>query len=326
MPPSAPWPPAESGPFAPEVTGAPPPGAGPAPAARHPRTAPPQRILLHLGLLAATFYTMTLAGALNSAAGVAQVERLGGAMLFRPAFLAIGLPYSLCLLAILGAHEMGHYIACRRYGVDATLPFFLPGLPLPMGTFGAFIRIRAPIPSRRALFDIGVAGPLAGFVVAVPVLVLGILRAEIVPDTAGGGQVGVPILIEGMLAWLSRVPEGETIMLSGPLMAGWVGCLATALNLFPIGQLDGGHICYAISPRFHRAASWGMLFAFVVLGLVVYPGWLFFATLLLLFGPRHPAMGETGPALSRGRLVVAALALVLLVVCFIPRPFDLSSL
>jgi membrane-associated protease RseP (regulator of RpoE activity) len=280
---------------------------------------------IHLVLLAASFYTMTLAGALNSATGADPAAWPGAAILIDPAFLWIGVPYSLCLLGILGAHEMGHYIACRRYGVDATLPFFLPSIPV-FGTFGAFIRIRSPIPDRKALFDIGVAGPLAGFVVALPVLALGLARAEIVPETASGTHVGVPLLMAGMLSWLSDVPDGQTIMLSGPLMAAWVGCLATAVNLFPIGQLDGGHICYAISPRLHRSASWTMLAAFVGLGLLVYPGWLFFATLLVLFGPRHPPLSDPGPALSRGRILVAAVALVILVLSFIPQPFDFSSL
>jgi membrane-associated protease RseP (regulator of RpoE activity) len=280
---------------------------------------------VHLALLAASFYTMTLAGTLNSAAGADLAAGLGWMMLADPEFLAIGLPYSVCLLAILGSHEMGHYVACRRYGVDATLPFFLPSVPI-FGTFGAFIRIRGPIPDRRALFDIGVAGPLAGFIVALPVLAVGIAVADVVPVSQEGTQVGVPLLIEAMMWWLSDVPEGQTVMLSGPLMAAWVGCLATALNLFPIGQLDGGHICYAISPRFHRGASWAVLGCFVVLGLLIYPGWLFFATVVVLFGPRHPPLGDPGPALSRGRLAVAALALLILLLSFIPQPFDLSSL
>jgi len=281
---------------------------------------------LHLTFLVTTLYTMTLAGALSTASGAERIAREGTILLADARFLSLGLPYSLCLLAILGVHEMGHYVACRRYGVDATLPFFLPGFPLPIGTFGAFIRIREPIPDRRALFDIGVAGPLAGFVVAVPVLIVGTMVAEVVPESGQGAHVGVPLLIGWLLSWLSSVPEGQTVSLSGPLMAGWVGCLATAVNLFPIGQLDGGHMCYAISPRFHRRASQAMMAAFVALGLFLYPGWLFLATLLVLFGSRHPPLTDPGGALSRGRLVVAALALIILILCFIPQPFDLSEL
>jgi membrane-associated protease RseP (regulator of RpoE activity) len=286
---------------------------------------PPLRLWLHLTLLVVTFYTMTLAGALATATGSEQAARAGALVLADPGWLSLGLPYSLCLLAILGVHEMGHYVACRRYGVDATLPFFLPSIPVPIGTFGAFIRIREPIPDRRALFDIGVAGPLAGFVVAVPVLILGVAVAEVVPDGGDGTHVGVPLLLGWLLSWLTHLPDGQTVSLSGPLMAGWVGCLATALNLFPIGQLDGGHICYAISPRFHRGASRVMLAAFIGLGLFLYPGWLFFATLLVLVGPRHPALPEPGRTLGRGRLVLAAVSLVILILCFIPQPFDLSS-
>lgn len=277
------------------------------------------RPAVHLALLAATLYTLTLCGAIWRTGLPSQDA---GVALRDPAFLARGLSYSLCLLAILGVHELGHYLACRRYRVDASLPYFLPSLPVPIGTFGAFIRIREPIPHRRALFDIGVAGPIAGFLVALPVLAYGVATAEPVPMSASAGSVDEPLLLAWLFAWLGPpAPEGHMVLLSGPLMAGWVGCLATALNLLPVGQLDGGHVCYALSPRVHRAASIVTLAGFTALGLLAYPPWLFLAALLVLFGPRHPpVLDETAP-LSPGRRLTALLALAILLVCFIPRPF-----
>ncbi|HET6373270.1 MAG TPA: site-2 protease family protein [Candidatus Polarisedimenticolia bacterium] len=294
---------------------------GPAPLVPSPKR---PRWLLHLVLFTATGYTITLAGALREWVHLGQAEEsLRVSLLFDPGFLAAGLPYSLCLLAILTAHEMGHYVACRHYGVDASLPFFIPSLPVPIGTFGAFIRIRAPIPSRKALFDIGVAGPLAGFVVALPIIVYGFLTAP-----AGSPPVGAPVeQLPLLMRWLSAgllgdVPGGYDAMRSGPLRAGWVGCLATALNLLPIGQLDGGHLCYALSARFHRLASRVSLVAFVTLGLLVFPGWLFFATLLIMLGAKHPPVLDEWEGLDRARLATAAGALVILLLCFIPRPFS----
>ncbi|HEY3175718.1 MAG TPA: site-2 protease family protein [Candidatus Polarisedimenticolia bacterium] len=278
-----------------------------------PRRGPAVNIML----LAATFITMTVAGAHNANLRFS----------LRPSDLVAGLSYSLCLVAILGAHEMGHYLTCRYYGVDASLPFFLPSFPFMLGTFGAFIRIRAPIPNRKVLFDVGVAGPIAGFVVTVPVLIYGILRPRLVAITGEIGNVDEPLLI----SWLSGlmappVTEGTSPLLAGPIHAAYVGCMATAFNLFPIGQLDGGHICYAISSRVHRVASLVGLAAFVALGLLVFPGWLFLATLLVMFGMKHPPLMDEAEGLSKGRLAVAAFSLLMLILCFIPAPFLTTDL
>lgn len=283
------------------------------------RIEPPARRgpAINILLLAATFITMTVAGA-----GNANVR-----FSLQPSDLMAGFSYSLCLVAILGAHEMGHYLACRYYGVDASLPFFLPSFPFLLGTFGAFIRIRAPIPNRKVLFDVGVAGPIAGFVMTVPVLIYGILRPRIAQITGQMGSVDEPLL----MSWVSRliappVTEGTGPLLSGPLHAAYVGCMATAFNLFPIGQLDGGHLCFAVSARFHRIASMTSLAGFVLLGLFAFPGWLFLATLLVMFGPKHPPVLDDTAGLSKGRLLVAALSLLMFVVCFIPRPFFTGDL
>jgi membrane-associated protease RseP (regulator of RpoE activity) len=231
------------------------------------------------------------------------------------------------MLGILLAHEMGHYLACRRYGVDATLPMFLPAPVLSLvGTLGAFIRIRSPIPHRRALFDIGIAGPLAGFAVTLPVLVAGCLEARIVPDRPDqfGIYLGEPLLFQWLATAIrGTVPDGATMSL-GPLgLAGWFGLFVTALNLIPIGQLDGGHIAYAVlRHRAHvlsRAGSW------VCFGLVYFgPNWLVWALLLRLLGRRHPATLNDGEPIGRARVALAIFALAMFLVSFVPNPIAWS--
>jgi membrane-associated protease RseP (regulator of RpoE activity) len=280
--------------------------------------------LISSALLLVTFVTTMLRGAAweAPASGLPFSE-----ILAQPALLVLGLPYSLSLLAILGTHEMGHYLACRRYGIEATPPYFLPSPPhLLFGTFGAFIRIRAPITNRRALFDIGVAGPLAGAAVAVPILLLGIANSGWQPDRAfgpGDHLLGGSLLVRFVVGWLAPpapAPEGYTFVFGSLAMAGWVGFLATALNLLPVGQLDGGHIAYAISRKFHLWISRVSLGGFVVLGLLVNEAWLFWATLLIFFSPLHPRLIDEEGRLPLGRFMVAGLAGLLLLLSFVPDP------
>ena len=276
-------------------------------------------------LFFATFLTTLLTG-VSMEAGARGIE-IGGItdLLYRPSLLLLGLPYCLCVLGILGSHEMGHYIACRRHGIDATPPYFLPSPPgMIFGTFGAFIRIRAPITNRRALFDIGVAGPLAGFVVTIPVLIWGTLTSEWRPETHVLGEFYVfgKCLSTRWLSLLLAPPppatEGYLFSVGSVWVAGWFGVLATGLNLLPIGQLDGGHIAYAVSRRHHTFMSRLSLAVFVGLGLIVNESWLFWATIMVLLSPRHPALLEEERSLSRGRLLLAAVAFAILVLCFIP--------
>lgn len=219
---------------------------------------------LNLLLLLLTFATTTLFGSFfffmpPSDLLTGLLEGLVTRLTTEPlAFLALGLPYSVPVLLILGSHEMGHYGFCRLYGVRATLPYFLPSvIPLPFGTFGAVIRMKPPVPSRRALFDIGVSGPIAGFLVALPVLAYGLATAEMTHSVeAAGGAFGEPlaiILLDRMIH--GSLPEGMGLVMNPPLLAGWLGLLVTAMNLFPVGQLDGGHVAYALSPRLHRILS-----------------------------------------------------------------------
>jgi len=234
-----------------------------------------------------------------------------------------GLEFSLPLLLILMAHEMGHYVECVRWRVDATLPFFLPS-PTLFGTFGAFIRIKSPILSRRSLFDIGIAGPLAGFVVLVPFLVAGMLfsRTLAVPDS-GSFEFGRPaILLILERVFFPHVPAGR-ILLHPMVMAAWAGLLATAINLLPVGQLDGGHIVYAtLGPRVHRIVSTVFVGILGLLGFW-YWAWWAWAVVLFFFGRRHPLVYDQS-ALSRGRwrLVVVACVIFLLSFSVVPVRID----
>ncbi len=240
--------------------------------------------------------------------------------------VAAGLRLAAAVMAILLAHEMGHYVACRVYGVDATLPFFLPAPlinPL-VGTFGAVIRIKSPFPHRRALFDIGIGGPLAGFVVCLPVLWLGLLEAQVVPrdPQSFGLTLGQPLLFRlAARALLGTVPAGSTLLI-GPLgMAAWFGLLITALNLIPIGQLDGGHVTYALfgrhAERLSRAVWWLCVASIVLIG----PAFILWTALVRVLGLRHPPTLDDGAPLGRARVLVAFVGLCVFVLCFLPDPF-----
>lgn len=234
------------------------------------------------------------------------------------------------LLSILLAHEMGHYVACRHYRVDATLPFFIPGPIISfVGTFGAFIRIRSPIPNRKALFDIGVAGPLAGFVVCLPVLVLGTLQAKVIPDPgpAADGFIyfGDPLLVRGAYALLRGDPGSGRTFLMGPLAeAAWFGLFVTALNLMPVGQLDGGHVTHALLRRRALAVSRIALAGCFFL-LYLRPTWLLWCLLLIILGrrPHPPTLDESAP-IGGVRVAIGLLALVVFVVSFTPSPIMVS--
>ena len=236
--------------------------------------------------------------------------------------------YSATILAILGCHELGHYIACRHYDVDASLPYFLP-VPITLtGTLGAFIRIREPIPQKRMLFDIGIAGPIAGFLVAVPTLFFGVAMSHVVkmPENFVGLELGEPLLFKAV-SWLlwGSVPNGYSLNLHPMAFAAWFGLLATALNLFPIGQLDGGHISYAVlGPR-----STVVTFAFLGVAVVLTffsASWIVWTGLLLVMlfmvGPRHPRVFDEEEPLDRTRLVLALCAVVIFILCFTPAPIQ----
>jgi len=287
-----------------------------------------ERYWLHALLLGLTLVTTTWAGAghwlsFQADFGQESPSILGAALALN------GLWYALTIMAILGAHELGHYLACRYYGISATLPFFLP-VPFPLtGTAGAFIRIRQPITSKTALFDIGIAGPLAGFAIAVPALFLGLALSRVVElpaDISGMVELGEPLLFKGA-AWLvwGSVPDHQSINMHPMAFAAWFGLLATALNLFPIGQFDGGHIAYAALGR--RAFLVSLITLGAAVGLSFYSSswivWTVVAILLMSkFGWRHPRTWDEDVPLDRRRLLLAVVAAVVFVLCFTPAPLE----
>jgi len=286
-----------------------------------------RRLWLHAGLLAATFVTAAMAGSwvwegtFDVSAPWRELVDLSR--------LSHGVTYASLLLLILGAHEMGHYLACRYYGVAATLPFFIPGPPMLVGTLGAVIRIRGPIPSRKALFDIAAAGPIAGFVVAFPLLIVGVAGAIELPSSPSlhGLALGPP-----MCSWIfEQLLHGSAELQVGSVYgAAWVGMLVTSMNLFPVGQLDGGHALFALAPRAHRVLSWVTIASVATLVVVqsavyrtpsAYTLWL---VILIVLRDRHPHLLDETEPLGAGRIAVAVLLAVIFVLTFIPAPLVLD--
>lgn len=243
-----------------------------------------------------------------------------------PAKLMLGIPFSFTLMLILFAHEMGHYLYCRYYGVNATLPFFVP-FPSLFGTMGAFIRIKSPIRSRAALFDIGIAGPIAGFVLAVVALIAGLLLSRPMPTLAVPPDLefGYPLIFRMAHHLLGTSVPLARVNLSPVAIAAWVGMFATALNLLPGGQLDGGHIVFSISPRVHRIISTLTILILIPLGIYRWTGWLLWAVLLGVSGMRHPLVPEW-PGITGGRRWLALFAIIMLLLTFTPTPFTHTSL
>ncbi len=287
-----------------------------------------ERLTRHIVLFLLTVVTTTMVGAGHYAAFLfdfgAHVPVLTAWQLVLNGFW-----FSATILAILGCHEFGHYFACRYYGVDASLPYFIPAPPFFLfGTFGAVIRIRERIRTKRMIFDIGIAGPIAGFVVAVPALLIGIYLSRVVrvPPDFQGMALGEPLLFKAAsyLVW-GHVSEPYSINMHPMAFAAWFGLLATALNLFPIGQLDGGHISYAVLGRRSTLVTLSMVAALV--GLTFFSmSWLVWTVvtvaMLLAFGPRHPSTDDEDVPLDRTRLWLAFAALVIFVVCFTPTPIE----
>jgi membrane-associated protease RseP (regulator of RpoE activity) len=271
------------------------------------------RYVRHIVFFLLTLCTTTIAGALG--AGENPFAS------FTWATLAPGLSYSLPLLAILSAHEFGHYFACRYHNVDATLPYFIPA-PLPLtGTLGAVIRIREAFPSKRALFDIGVAGPIAGFVALLPFLYWGMSLSRLMPVPADGSAIyfGEPLLWKLLERWqFGVIPDGVDVFLHPMGFAAWWGMLATALNLLPFGQLDGGHIMYANLGRRASTISIATLVLVVLLTLRS-PSWVSMALMLVamavFFGFRHPRVLDDEVPLDAPRRLVAVLAILIFVLC-----------
>lgn len=318
--------------------------------------------LLHLGLFLLTGFTTTICGVLMAGPDLSAVEvnqtgssgfassllmfpvfyistifRLVRFAFLNPHFLGQGLLFSASLLAILVAHESGHYLFCRYYGVDATLPFFIPQPPLLIpGTFGAFIRMKSQVPSRRALFDIGLAGPLAGFAVILPVAFAAVLTLHHTPllasEATGGAGGGIifndPLLFRLIARWFKV--DLDNSVANSFYLAAWVGALVTSLNLMPVGQLDGGHGTFSI---FGKAAHrWIGIVAFVAMALISVLGWMWHGSpggfiyvvlLAVMLRVRHPQPEQMEP-LGLARTLVGILTLIVFVLCFLPFPITIT--
>jgi len=267
--------------------------------------------LFHLALLVITFFTTTLFG------GSIFRQHAGGSFWD-------GLSFSVPLLLILGTHEMGHYLMCRRYGLAATLPYFLPApIPTLIGTFGALIRIKEPIRDKRALLDVGAAGPLAGFAMSIPFLLYGVSRAQ---PIRGGSPPGTilfeyPLIVRLAQDWTrSGRYTSATVTEHPTFMAAWFGLLVTALNLLPIGQLDGGHVLRAAAGRRQPWISYAVLLGAVATAFRG-PTWAFFGLFAAIFvGVAHPPVANDDEPLDGGRLLVALICLAVFLLCFSPVP------
>jgi len=289
-------------------------------------------LLQAVGLFVLTLFTCLIAGthfaaayAHNQAASLDAFEQTFWLAYRHPSALLAGLPFALTLLFILLAHELGHYYACRLHEIHATYPYFVPA-PTLIGTFGAFILIRSPIRSMRALFDVGASGPLVGFTVAMPALIYGVLYAKVIPSLGSDGNAdlvfGTPLILKVFTVALQPNARAADLLLHPVGRAAWVGLFATALNLLPVGQLDGGHIVRSLSPQLHRWISRAIPFALVPLGYFQWQGWWVWAVILfgLQFVRMAPIYDPT--PLDPYRRFAAFLALVVFILCFMPYPIE----
>jgi membrane-associated protease RseP (regulator of RpoE activity) len=287
-------------------------------------------LIFATGLFFLTLITCLLAGA-HFAAAYAHNQTVSLDTFFEtfplayhhPSLLLSGLPFAATLLTILLAHELGHYFACRHHHIHSTYPFFIPA-PTLIGTFGAFILIRSPIRSSRALFDVGASGPLVGFLFAIPALAYGVLHSKVIPSIGTDGSAdiifGVPLALKLMTAIVQPNAQATDLLLHPVGRAAWVGLFATALNLLPVGQLDGGHIVRSVSPRAHRWISLLLPLALIPLGFFVWKGWYFWAALLigLRFFRMAPIYDPT--PLDPDRRFGAVIALAVFLLCFMANP------
>ncbi len=272
---------------------------------------------LHIILFVITFLSTMTAGALQQ--GVNIIEQ--------PRGIFEGLPFAVSLMAILLFHEFSHYIASKKHRTNATLPYFIPA-PSLIGTFGAFIKMKSPIITRRALIDIGASGPIAGFIIAVIACIIGLSLSSIdsIPPEQGFLTLGESILFS-LLAKiiLGTPPENYSIILHPVAFAGWIGLFVTSLNLIPVGQLDGGHILYAVIGGRHRQTSIFFIGVLIILGIFLWMGWLVWAALLLILGVKHPPVIYWEIPLDKKRSIASLCTLIIFIITFIPEPFRLMN-
>jgi len=245
-----------------------------------------------------------------------------------PRIVRLSLVYAIVLIGILLGHEMGHYLTCRRYRIEATLPFFIPA-PTLIGTLGAFIKIKSPITQRKQLFDIGVSGPLTGFVLSLPALVYGLSLSKLVPSVPREDTMvfGEPLLLKFMTDLMFRGAAADNDLFLHPVaFAGWVGILVTAFNLFPVGQLDGGHVSFALLGEKSRGLARALLVVFIIMGIFFWVGWIVWALVIILLGLKHPRVIDSGERLSATRRLIGAGVGIVFILSFIPAPIKGYSL
>jgi len=266
----------------------------------------------HIILFLATLLTTLFWGAIHQ--GVNPLEDLN---------MLKGIPFSFTLLSILGGHELAHYLASRRHGVSATLPYFIPA-PNIVGTFGAVIKMKAPIRDRRALLDIGAAGPLSGFIIATIAVIIGLRYSRIeISSAVRPGGLGSSILFDLLVRFTLNIdPKDYDVFLHPVAFAGWIGLFVTSLNLLPVGQLDGGHIVYAISDKWHGIISKLIIPVLFLLGFFGWIGWYIWAVLLIFLGTKHPPLTYPFVPLDRRRHRIGLLCLAIFILTFSPVPFS----
>lgn len=271
---------------------------------------------LHIVLFIMTFFTTLAAGALQKGINI----------ITEPARIIEGLPFSGTLMTILLCHELSHYMASKRHHTKATLPYFIPA-PSFIGTFGAFIKMKSPIITRKALIDIGASGPIAGFIVSVIASIIGLNMSQVVvlPHGEGVLTLGDSLLFSFLSkVVIGSVTDGQDILLHPVAFAGWIGLFVTSLNLIPIGQLDGGHIAFAIMGEKHQHISVALIFFLLIFGIFFWEGWLIWALLMLIIGIKHPPVLYWEIPMDMRRKLVGIIALFIFIITFIPSPFKFS--
>jgi len=271
---------------------------------------------LHIVLFIATFLTTLTAGALQKGIDIIK----------EPGRLIEGLPFAGTLMSILLCHELAHYIASKKHHTKATLPYFIPA-PSIIGTFGAFIKMESPIITRKALIDIGASGPIAGFIISVAACIVGLAMSETIVSEQKEG-VGIALGGSVLFTFLSKfvigsVPDNYNILLHPIAFAGWIGLFVTSLNLIPIGQLDGGHIAFAVFGERHRHISIVLVGALGIFGFFFWEGWLIWAVLMIILGIRHPPILYWEVPLDPNRKLISITAFIIFAITFIPSPFKL---
>jgi len=270
---------------------------------------------LHIVLFILTMLSTLFVGALQTGADILK----------DPWKIYYGLPFALTLMIILLTHELSHYFASKKHGVNATLPYFIPA-PTIIGTFGAFIKMKSPIVTRKALIDIGASGPIAGFIVSVIAVLIGLHLSEIVPvaETKGALTLGDSILFSFLAQTVLGVtPADSDILLNPVAFAGWIGLFVTSMNLIPVGQLDGGHIAFALLGEKQTRLSFILVLVMSLLGVLLWEGWIIWAVLLLVLGLRHPPVISWEVPLDTRRKVIGWIAFLIFILTFIPVPFKI---